>query len=145
MNHLKKFSILVAEDDEDDRLLLQTAFNEDGYRDDVEFVMNGVELMTRLNSPANPVAIRNLPSLILLDLNMPRKGGWEALIEIKASNALKKIPVIIFSAAENTSEIKRCYESGANSYIVKPNSYTGLLKIVQNLKNFWCYTASIPA
>lgn len=144
MNLYKKISILVAEDDEDDRLLLKIAFDENGYKDAVEFVINGVELMKRLNALKQPGTIENLPSFILLDLNMPRKDGREALNEIKANSILKKIPVIVFSAAENLAEIKRCYDSGANSYVIKPNTYTGLLKTVESIKTYWLNTASIP-
>lgn len=146
MDHsFKKFHILVAEDDEDDRLLLQIAFNENGYKENVEFVMNGAELMVRLNSLTGINADVDLPSFILLDLNMPRKDGREALIEIKAHSVLKKIPVIIFSAAENMAEIKRCYESGANSYVIKPSTYSGLLKTVQTIHDYWLETVAIPA
>lgn len=146
MNYsLKKLYILVAEDDEDDRHLLQVAFDENGYKEKVEFVVNGAELMVRLNSLASINAEADLPSFILLDLNMPRKDGREALLEIKAHNLLKKIPVIVFSAAENIAEIKRCYESGANSYVIKPSTYSGLLKIVQTMHNYWLETAAIPA
>lgn len=146
MDHsLKKLHILVAEDDEDDRLLLQIAFDENGYKENVEFVMNGAELMLRLNSLADIDSDANLPTFILLDLNMPRKDGREALLEIKAHNLLKKIPVIVFSAAENIAEIKRCYESGANSYVIKPSTYGGLLKIVQTIRDYWFETVAIPA
>lgn len=144
-NILKKLYILVAEDDEDDTLLLQIAFKENGYNENVEFVKNGAELMLRLNSLAGINENIDLPSFILLDLNMPRKDGREALMEIKAHNVLKKIPVIIFSAAENMAEIKRCYESGANSYVIKPSTYTGLLKVVQTIHNYWLKTVAIPA
>ena len=146
MDHsFKKFHILVAEDDEDDRLLLQIAFNENGYKENVEFVMNGAELMVRLNSLTGINPGVDLPSFILLDLNMPRKDGREALIEIKAHSVLKKIPVVVFSAAENMAEIKRCYESGANSYVIKPSTYSGLLKTVETLRNYWLETVAIPA
>lgn len=144
MNIQKKFSILVAEDDEDDRLLLKIAFDENGYKDAVEFVINGVELMKRLNTLNMAGSTENLPSFILLDLNMPRKDGREALNEIKANSTLKKIPVIVFSAAENITEIKRCYDNGANSYVIKPATYTGLLKAVESIKTYWLSTACIP-
>lgn len=144
MNIPKRSFILVAEDDEDDRLLLQIAFNENGYKEPVEFVMNGMELMIRLNTLAQAGNNDGMPAFILLDLNMPRKDGWQALNEIKAHTQLKKIPVIVFSAAQNMAEIKRCYENGANSYVVKPSTYNGLVKTVQNIQNYWFDTVSIP-
>jgi len=145
MTYPEKSFILVAEDDEGGRLLLQVAFNDNGYTQPVEFVMNGMELMIRLNALLQPDSNDNLPSFILLDLNMPRKDGREALNEIKAHVLLKKIPVIIFSAAEKMAEIKKCYESGTNSYVVKPSTYNGLVKTVQNIKTYWFDTVAIAA
>lgn len=141
----RKHSILVAEDDDDDQLLLKIAFNENGYKEEVSFVNNGIELIERLNNLNQPGSAENLPGFILLDLNMPCKDGREALHEIKASQAFKNIPVIVFSAAENMAEIRKCYDYGANSYVIKPNTYTGLLKVVESIKNYWFATAKVPA
>jgi CheY-like chemotaxis protein len=124
--------ILIAEDDADDRLLLNTAFREIGYEGKVEFVADGDELMSFLLS-----SIENefVPGLILLDLNMPKKGGKEVLKEIKENKGLKKIPVIIFSTTKNESEVEKCYELGANNYVVKPVNYHSLLQFVENIRH----------
>jgi CheY-like chemotaxis protein len=138
--------ILIAEDDADDRFLLQTAFAENGYTDPIEFVENGVDVMKYLHDLAGSGAQTkpNYPSFILLDLNMPKKNGREVLREIKEDPELKKIPVIIFTTTKNEIEINRCYELGANSYIVKPSSFELLLKIINQIRNYWLMTSAIP-
>jgi CheY-like chemotaxis protein len=145
---MSKQPILIAEDDADDRYLLQTAFSEAGYPEQIDFVENGVELLNYLNNITpedGAVAIKALPGFILLDLNMPKKDGREVLKEIKQHPVFKKIPVIVFTTTKNEIEIKRCYELGANSYIVKPISFDALLKVVENIRSYWFQTVSIPA
>jgi CheY-like chemotaxis protein len=141
MKTTRKEFILVAEDDADDRYLMQTAFNEKGYTEKIEFVENGVELLKFLESVANA----EYPGFILLDLNMPKKDGREALKEIKQHPVFKKIPVIVFTTTKNDTEIKRCYELGANTYIVKPTSFESLLNVVEEIRSYWFRVASIPA
>src|ERR1043165_1322301 len=137
--------ILIAEDDADDRFLLQAAFQENGFKDRLQFVDNGVELMEFLASiPTGGEEPLPLPKFILLDLNMPKKDGREVLREIKQHPELKKIPVVIFSTTNNEQEMRRCYELGANSYITKPNSFESLLKTVAALRSYWMHTTSIP-
>src|SRR5687767_3898945 len=143
MNNLQ---ILIAEDDADDRYLIGTAFTEKGYSEKIDFVENGVELLNYLeNILVTYPDEKNLPCVILLDLNMPKKDGREALKELKQHPIFKKIPVIVFTTTKNEIEIKRCYELGANSYIVKPISFDALLKVVENIRSYWFHTASIPA
>lgn len=138
--------ILIAEDDADDRYLLQTAFTETGYPERIDFVENGIEVLNYLdiNYTNNHTDERSLPGFILLDLNMPKKDGREVLKELKQHPVFKKIPVIVFTTTKNEIEIKRCYELGANSYVVKPISFDALLKVVENIRSFWFQTASIP-
>ena len=135
----KSYSIMVAEDDGDDRLLLETAFKETGVKVHLIFVNNGVELMKLLTAQKRSVN----PRVILLDLNMPKKDGRDCLKELKQHPELKKIPVIIFTTTNNAAEISRCYDLGANTYVVKPDNYTDLLKVVNHLKNYWFETASV--
>jgi CheY-like chemotaxis protein len=135
-----KTSILIAEDDADDRFLLKTAFAENGHAEALHFAENGVEVMNYLRGLEGD----NYPSFILLDLNMPKKSGREVLKEIKEHPALKKIPVIIFTTTKNEMEITRCYELGANSYIVKPSSFELLLTIVNQIRSYWLMTAATP-
>ncbi len=138
--------ILIAEDDADDRFLLQAAFQENGFVDKLHFVENGVELMDFLRDIlVDGQEPKLLPKFVLLDLNMPKKDGREVLREIKQHPELKKIPVVIFSTTNNEQEMRRCYELGANSYITKPNSFEHLLKIVANLRGYWMHTTSLPS
>lgn len=139
--------ILIAEDDADDRYLIGTAFAEKGYKEKIDFVENGVELLHYLDN-INTTALgdeKNFPCVILLDLNMPKKDGREVLKELKQHPVFKKIPVIVFTTTKNEIEIKRCYELGANSYVVKPLTFDELLMVVENIRSYWFTTASIPA
>lgn len=138
--------ILVAEDDADDRFLLETAFAENGFKGKLEFVENGVELLEylrNLNATENN-AEHPLPGFILLDLNMPKKDGREVLKEIKEDPRFKKIPVIVFTTTKNENEINRCYELGANTYVVKPVGFENLVKTIEDIRSYWFSTAQIP-
>jgi len=129
--------IVIAEDDVDDQFLLQTAFDENGTNHQVKFVNNGVELVSYLDSCFGIEGeISQLPSLIILDLNMPKKDGREVLKELKSNDLFKCIPVIIFTTTKNAMEVQRCYEFGANSYIVKPVSFDLLVNIIKEIKSF---------
>ena len=142
---MQKLFILIAEDDSDDRFLLQTAFNDKGYNDRVEFVENGVELIDYLGNIRDKKNDQDTyPYFILLDLNMPKKDGREVLKEIKQHPVFKKIPIIVFTTTKNESEIKRCYELGANTYVVKPVSFEGLLRVLDDIRAYWFNTAAIP-
>jgi len=129
--------ILIAEDDVDDRMLLQTAFDEGNIDVKIEFVGNGSELLDFLEENTR------YPHIILLDLNMPKKDGRETLRELKQHAIFKKIPVIVFTTTKNENEIARCYELGANTYVVKPDSFESLRKIAANLAEYWFNTASV--
>jgi CheY-like chemotaxis protein len=135
-------TILVAEDDADDRFLVRAAFDETGNKDTLLFVENGVEVMEALNLRITKG--ETLPQLILLDLNMPKKDGREVLKELKQHPLLKKIPVIIFSTTNNPQEIARCYDLGANSYITKPNSFEQLINILSAVRQYWLQINSRP-
>lgn len=129
--------ILIAEDDADDRLLLQTAFAEKGFPEKFEFVENGVELLNYLYTILSGNGIYSQhPVLILLDLNMPKKDGREALKEIKEHPEFKKIPVFIFTTTHNEYEIERCRKLGADRYIVKPVTFEGLLAVLDEINEF---------
>ena len=136
--------ILIAEDDADDRFLLQTAFAECGFQDDLHFVGNGVELFDFLDKSSNGKTERKTPAFILLDLNMPKKDGREALKELKENPRFKKIPVVVFTTTKNENEIKRCYELGANTYVVKPPSFDDLVSVIKQIRTYWVTVASTP-
>lgn len=139
-------SILIADDDADDRYLLETAFLEKGYTERIDFVENGVEVLNYLfNLRADADNSVRYPRFILLDLNMPKKDGREVLREMKANPLFRKIPVIVFTTTKNESEINRCYELGANTYIIKPVSFDALLNVVDNIRSYWLHTAAVPS
>ncbi len=133
--------ILIAEDDADDRLLLETAFQENGFSDQLIFVKDGLEL-TRFLETLKQDTLENVPVFILLDLNMPKKDGREVLKEMKQSIDFKKIPVVVFTTTKNEYEIKRCYELGANTYVVKPVSFDELVRVIREIRGYWFNTAA---
>lgn len=143
---MDKLYILVAEDDADDRLLLETAFADKGYRGIIDFVENGVEVLNyleRINQEKSGHPV--YPRLILLDLNMPKKDGREVLKEIRQHPVFKRIPVIIFTTTKGEKEVNSCYDLGCNGYVMKPDSYEELLKITGDICTFWFETAVIPS
>ena len=141
---MNSFFILIAEDDADDRFLMKTALDELGYSDlRVEFVENGIELLEQLDHIRLQPAANKYPRFILLDLNMPKMDGRDVLKSIKNHEEFKKIPVIIFSTTKNQLEVKRCYDLGANTYIVKPVNFDLLVETVQQIRNYWLETATL--
>jgi len=132
-------TILVAEDDADDRFLIQTAFEEKGYTDKLDFVENGVELIAYLADNTK----NNIPRIILLDLNMPKKDGRQVLRELKQHELFKRIPIVVFTTTKNENEISRCYDLGANTYIVKPTTFDELLFLVEQIHSYWQNAAAI--
>jgi CheY-like chemotaxis protein len=138
--------ILVAEDDVEERLLTQYAFEECRIEADVRFVYDGEELVEYLrrrgryaNGPDCPS-----PDLILLDLKMPRKDGSEVLREIKSDPELRRIPVVVLTTSAAPEDVRRCYDLGANSYITKPITYGGMLETVRALGTYWLGTVELP-
>lgn len=143
---MEKRYILVAEDDPDDRMLLQSAFTDKVLPEKLEFVENGSELLHYLQSIAGGTDTgKNYPGVIMLDLNMPKKNGRETLTEIKLHPLFKRIPVIVFTTTRSESEIKRCYELGANTYIVKPHNYDDLLNVISEIRKYWFSVASLSS
>lgn len=140
--------ILIAEDDPDDRLMMKEAFAERCRDCRLCFAHDGVHLMHILNGddplPDKPAVSCIFPDLILLDLNMPLKDGREALQEIKSNPGLRTIPTIVMTTSGNDDDVRHCYDAGANSYIVKPSSYSGLLDVVSSLTSYWTTTVALP-
>jgi CheY-like chemotaxis protein len=142
----KIIPILVADDDEEDRMLIQDAMEESKLLNPLHFVVDGQEVMDYLlrkgkfvDSEKNP-----LPGLILLDLNMPKMDGREVLKEIKSNPELRAIPIIVLTTSKAEQDILRTYDLGVNSYITKPVTFDGLVDIVKNLGKYWFEIVSIP-
>ena len=140
---MKNFYILIAEDDLDDRFILKTAFKEMNNEDNTEFVENGEDLMNLLTSKTHSGITAHFPDLILLDLNMPKKDGRETLKELKSHPIFKVIPVVVFTTTIKDSEIIKCYDLGANTYITKPASYQSLLGVLEIIRKYWLTTSSV--
>lgn len=139
MNNTKQyFTILMADDDPDDYYLLKEALAEKEINGQIRLVSDGVELMDYLFLRGRFKGLDEAPrpQLILLDLNMPRMDGRQALEEIKASNSIKEIPIIVYTTSKDEKDIKKSYEAGAHSYITKPATFQGLLGVVDNLKRY---------
>lgn len=139
-------SILLADDDEEDLQMTVDALRESRLSNDVRMVRDGEELMDylfRRGSYADGNA--PTPGLILLDLNMPRKDGREALAEIKASPALRKIPVIVLTTSKAEEDIFRSYDLGVNSFITKPVTFAGLAEAMKVMAKFWFEIVELPS
>lgn len=139
-------TLLMAEDDPDDRLMIKEAWEENLLANDLHFVEDGEELMEYLQHRgkyANGVDTSR-PSLILLDLNMPKKDGREALKEIKADPNLRQIPVVVLTTSSAEEDIVRSYDLGANSYITKPVTFKALIEVLRTLRTYWVETVELP-
>jgi two-component system, response regulator len=143
MTGRKPITILMAEDDPDDRMLARDAFAECRLVNDLRFVENGEKLLDYLNRRP-PYTDSPRPGLILLDLNMPIMDGREALALIKADPLFRTIPVIALTTSHAEEDILRSYESGINSYIVKPVSFSGLVDVIKGLAQYWLEIVEIP-
>ncbi len=144
--HTKPITILVAEDDADDRMLLQDAFDESRLSNDLRFVEDGEQLLAYLNREGEyaDAGRAPFPGMILLDLNMPKMDGREALKQIKANPAFQQIPVIVLTTSKAEEDIVRTYGLGVSSFIAKPVTFEGLVKVVQVLGAYWIEIVELP-
>lgn len=139
----RQIPIVIADDDEDDRLLIEDAFRDSNFAHPFAFVENGEELLKYLKGVA-PYEDRPLPGLILLDLNMPRMDGRTALMHMKHDAKLRSIPVIVLTTSNGEDDIHRTYDLGISAYIPKPSTYNGLIELVDALNNYWLRFVSLP-
>ena len=139
-------TILMADDDADDRRLTQEAFEEGRLINEVRFVENGEQLLDYLRKQGKyaPPAEAPRPGLILLDLNMPRKDGRTVLKEIKSDPVLRQIPVVVLTTSKADEDIYRSYDLGVNSYVVKPVTFEALVDILQTLEKYWFEIVELP-
>jgi len=137
--------ILMADDDADDRLLAQDALAESKIPSELHFVENGEELMDYLHRRGKfSAASAPRPELILLDLNMPKKDGREALREIKNHRELRRIPVVILTTSQADTDIAQIYDLGANSFITKPVKFDALVEVMRALGRYWFEIVELP-
>lgn len=142
----KTITILLADDDEDDRMLTREALAESRLANDLHMVADGEELMDYLLRRDRYVALADSPrpGLILLDLNMPKMDGREALKEIKSHATLRQIPVVILTTSKAEEDIYRTYDLGANSFITKPVMFDSLVKVMKDLGKYWFEIVELP-
>jgi CheY-like chemotaxis protein len=138
-------SIMIADDDSEDRSLIADALTESRLHNELIFVEDGEQLMDYLQYKGDFAGSRHkLPGLILLDLNMPRKDGREALKEIKEDPKLRTIPVVILTTSKAEEDILRTYDLGVSSFISKPVSFASLVEIMKTLKHYWFEIVELP-
>jgi len=142
----KMITILLADDDPDDRQLTRDAFAENRLVNMLHTVEDGEELMEYLRRQGRYTDQKNspLPGLILLDLNMPRKDGREALKEIKADPELRRIPIVVLTTSKAEEDILRTYDLGVNSYVTKPVTFKSLVELIKVLGRYWFEVVELP-
>ena len=142
----RSISILVADDDPDDRMMIQDAFTENRIANDIVFVEDGEQLLAylRREGPFADLNDEPYPGIILLDLNMPRKDGREALRELKADPELCRIPVVVLTTSQAEEDVVRTYGLGVSSFITKPVSFEGLVEAVRVICQYWIQIVALP-
>lgn len=142
----RKRTIVMADDDADDRALLRDAFREAQVENRLEFVADGRELVDflRMCAQRRERGSDALPAFVLLDLNMPHMDGIDALLEIRSDPQLRHVPILIFSTSTNAQDVLGCYSAGANSYLVKPSSFAEFISLARQLADYWLGIVSLP-
>ena len=137
-------SILIADDDEDDRMFAEDALRESFELESLDFVEDGEELMDYLHQRAQYEGAPR-PGLIILDLNMPRKDGREALREIKNSPSLRQIPVVVMTTSHAEEDIYSTYDLGVNSFVTKPVTFRDLVEMMKAIGTYWFGLVELPS
>lgn len=146
MSNKRPIIILIADDDAEDRMLIQEALEESRLKNHIQFVENGEELMDYLLNKGKFADKENhpTPGLILLDLNMPKKDGREALKEIKANDHLRLIPIVVLTTSKAEEDILKTYDLGVSSFITKPVTFTALVDVMKTLSKYWFEIVELP-
>lgn len=146
MKSTRPIVILIADDDAEDRMLIKEALDENRITNSIQFVENGEELMDYLHNRGkfSDKAAYQTPGLILLDLNMPKKDGREALKEIKADEHLRVLPVVVLTTSKAEEDILRTYDLGVSSFITKPVTFTALVDVMRTLSKYWFEIVELP-
>jgi CheY-like chemotaxis protein len=139
-------TLLLADDDEEDRLMTEEALKESHLANDIRFVADGEELTDYLfrRGPYSDPAQSPTPGLILLDLNMPKKDGREVLTELKGDPELRKIPVVVLTTSKTEEDIIRSYALGVNSFITKPVTFEALVQAMTVFTQYWFEIVALP-
>jgi CheY-like chemotaxis protein len=137
----------MADDDEEDRELAQDALQDARLANEMRFAVDGEDLMNYLRREgryADPAVDAPRPGIILLDLNMPKKDGREALAEIKSDEALRQIPVVVLTTSKDEADVFRTYDLGVNSFITKPVTFAGLVDVMRTWTRYWFEIVDLP-
>jgi CheY-like chemotaxis protein len=147
MQQSNSITLLIADDDADDRMLIEDAFRESRLANPLVFVEDGEELLHYLRSSGkyDGHALAEMPGLILLDLNMPRMDGRTALMHLKADPVLRRIPVVVLTTSKAEEDILRTYDLGVSSFITKPVTFDGLVDVVRTLNHYWIEVVALPS
>jgi len=143
----KPITILYADDDPEDRMLISEAWEENRLANELHFVEDGEELINYLRRAGKYESLKGtpLPGMILLDLNMPKKDGREALREIKSDRQLRLIPVVVLTTSKAEEDILRAYDLGVNSFIMKPVTFQSLVDLVLTFSKYWFEVVELPS
>jgi len=135
----REYVVLLADDDPNDVFLLQRAFQKTNIANPLQVVRDGEEAMAYLSGQAQYADRQRhpLPVLLLLDLKMPRKSGFEVLRWLRQQSVLKRLPVVVLTSSNQNPDINKAFDLGANSYIVKPGGFDSLVEMVKNLNLYW--------
>ncbi len=138
--------VLLADDDDDDRMMAADAMREAKVTNELQFVTDGEDLMEYLHHRGKyaPPAHSPRPGLLLLDLNMPKKDGREALREMKANPVFRSIPVVVLTTSKTEEDIEQIYDLGGNSFITKPVSFEDLVQAMKVMGEYWFQIVSLP-
>jgi CheY-like chemotaxis protein len=138
--------ILVAEDNENDLLLLLRAFQKGGLANPIQLVRDGEEVVCYLQGEGKYANREEypLPDLLLLDLNMPRKNGFEVLEWIRQQPTLRTLRIVVLTMSEQLRDVNRAYELGANSFLVKPLDFEDFVRLVQAINGYWLWMNRAP-
>jgi CheY-like chemotaxis protein len=143
--NLKAITIVIADDDADDRMMAKDALGECRLANHIDFVEDGVELLAYLRGQGRYASsVRRNPGLIILDLNMPRMDGREALREIKADPSLRRIPIVVMTTSQAEEDIYRTYDLGVSSFITKPVTFEGLVAVMKGVEKYWFEIVELP-
>jgi CheY-like chemotaxis protein len=142
----RPINILIADDDPDDRLMAREALIQSNTPSHIYFVEDGEELLDYLYQRGKfKDALSPQPDLVLLDLNMPKKSGVEALQEIKSNQDLRHIPIVVLTTSKEEEDIYRTYDLGVNSFITKPITYDSLINTMKILGKYWFEVVQLPS
>ncbi len=143
----RAITILMADDDAEDRELTREALEDSRLANEMRFVVDGHDLMDYLRREGRhggPDVDAPRPGIILLDLNMPKKDGREALAEIKADESLRRIPIVVLTTSKDEQDILSTYDLGVSSFITKPVTFTGLVDVMRTWKRYWIEIVELP-